>query len=281
MNACPPMSPAATLAISSSPAKTSTATARGSLGAVAVAWPTLALSLGTVVTTGAAVGLALGGVLPLWASGFIAAMSAFAAFTAMHDASHRSVAKQRWVSEVVGRIASLLLVAPFPAFRYVHLEHHKHTNDPARDPDHWSGRGPWWLLPVRWLTQDLHYYVLYFQVRNSRPRRERLETFLTFALLYGTVAALVAAGFGMEVLLLWLLPARVAVVLLAVAFDYLPHRPHTVLGKTDRYRATHILDIPWLTPLFLCQNYHLVHHLYRAYRSTGTRRCSESVETRW
>lgn len=261
MNACPPLSSPAPLAIASSP-KTHPTSVRGSLGAVEVAWPTLALSLGTVTTTAAAVGLGLSEMLPMWASGFIAALSAFAAFTAMHDASHKSVAKRRWVSEVVGRLASLLLVAPFPAFRYVHLEHHKHTNDPVRDPDHWSGRGPAWLLPLRWLTQDLHYYVLYFRVRNSRPRRERLETLLTFGALYGSAIALVATGYGMEVLLLWLLPARAAIVLLAVAFDYLPHRPHTVLAKDDRYRATHILDIPWLTPLFLCQNYHLVHHLY-------------------
>lgn len=33
----------------------------------------------------------------------------------------------------------LVYIAPFPAFRYVHLQHHKHTNDPELDPDMWSG----------------------------------------------------------------------------------------------------------------------------------------------
>lgn len=63
------------------------------------------------------------------------------------------------------------VAAPFPAFRFVHLEHHKHTNDPALDPDHYrcvrvphsdqgatsvrerSGEGPKVLLPLHWLTQ--------------------------------------------------------------------------------------------------------------------------------
>ena len=30
----------------------------------------------------------------------------------------------------------------------------------------------------------------------------------------------------------------------------------------DRYRATNVLSSPILTLLFLCQNYHLIRHLY-------------------
>ena len=52
--------------------------------------------------------------------------------------------------------------------------------------------------------------------------------------------------------------------LLAFAFDYLPHRPHLIPARADRFRATHIISGRWLTLPLCCQNYHLVHHLYPA-----------------
>jgi fatty acid desaturase len=40
----------------------------------------------------------------------------------------------RWLNEVVGRVSVLPFQGCFPAYRYLHLEHHKHTNDPLKDP---------------------------------------------------------------------------------------------------------------------------------------------------
>lgn len=232
------------------------------LARVPMAWPTLVLSL--VVTSlwlGSTV-LALTGAIPMGLAVLLNIVAAFGAFTPMHDASHRSVSSTPTVNAVVGRLSSLLLLAPFPAFRWVHLEHHKHTNEPEHDPDYWSGKGPTWMLPLRWLSQDLHYYVLYFEALDRRPVRERREVLSSLVLFYGAAVALALAGYLIPVVLLWLVPARLATAMLAFSFDYLPHRPHRITSKQDRYRATHILADPWLTPLFLYQNYHLIHHLY-------------------
>ena len=49
---------------------------------------------------------------------------------------------------------------------------------------------------------------------------------------------------------------------LSFSFDYLPHKPHFVLASENPYRATRLFADPLLTPIFLYQNYHLVHHLY-------------------
>jgi beta-carotene hydroxylase len=60
--------------------------------------------------------------------------------------------------------------------------------------------------------------------------------------------------------------------MLAAAFDWLPHVPHEIESRTDRFRATSILIDPWLSPLYLWQNYDLIHHLYPAlpfYRYTA------------
>jgi fatty acid desaturase len=204
-----------------------------------VAWPTLALLVGALVVW--SVGLATGSIAS-------SALGAYVAFTPLHEAAHRSLCRARWVNEVVGRVAAIPLLGPFPAVRYLHLEHHKHTNDPDRDPDHWSGRGPAWLLPLRWLTQDLHYYAVY--LRRSRPWRERIECVVTIAVLLAIASPV------------WLIGSRIAVGVLAVLFDYLPHRPHVVTAKQDRYRATACRRGAALYVLTLGQSMHLVHHLY-------------------
>ena len=60
-------------------------------------------------------------------------------------------------------------------------------------------------------------------------------------------------------LVLWVGPALCALALLAFAFDWLPHHPHT---NRERYRDTNVILFPGLTFVLLSQNYHLIHHLY-------------------
>ncbi|MEM9493821.1 MAG: fatty acid desaturase, partial [Myxococcota bacterium] len=221
------------------------------LARVPVAWPTLlvaaaALTLWTASTVAAAFGH-----LSLGLAALLNTVAAFAAFTPMHDASHRALGHARALSEVVGRLCALVLAAPFPAFRYVHLEHHKHTNDPVRDPDVWSGLGPRWLLPLRWLSQDLHYYSCYARALPGRRRLERLEVSAFALAVVALIAVAVSAGALVPMLLLWLVPARLATAMLALSFDYLPHRPHRVRAADDRFRASSVWPNPWLTlPLF-------------------------------
>jgi beta-carotene hydroxylase len=224
------------------------------LTAPRIAWPTLALLAGALAVW--SLGIALGGIAGL----LLATLGAYVAFTPMHDAAHRSIARARWVNELAGRLAVIPLFGPFPAIRTIHLTHHKHTNEPDLDPDHWSGRGPRILLPLRWLTQDLHYYALY--VRMRRPRAERLESYLTLVLLVAIAIALAATGHGRTVLLGWLLPARLAIGVLAFAFDFLPHRPHTTPARIDRIAATHVFPGPLKYAASLGQSMHRVHHIY-------------------
>jgi len=227
------------------------------LSAPRFAWPTLAVLVAALALWALAFALPVPFGLP------IATLAAYAAFTPLHEAAHRSIAcrpARTALTELAGRLAAIPLLAPFLAVRYIHLEHHKHTNDPALDPDHWSGRGPAWLLPLRWLTQDLHYYAVY--ALRPRPLRERLEVYATLLVMYGAVAALVAMGHGRTVLFGWLLPARLAIGILAWAFDYLPHRPHTITAREDRYQATRAVPGKLAALATFGQSMHLVHHLY-------------------
>ena len=227
------------------------------LTAPRIAWPTLVALATALAVWSLGVALVATGHL---AGALLATVGAYVAFTPMHDAAHRSIARSRWINEVAGRLAIIPLFGPFPAIRYIHLEHHKHTNEPDLDPDHWSGRGPRFLLPLRWLSQDFHYYWVY--ARASRPFRERVESYATLALLVGIACALAATGHGRTLLLGWLLPARLAIVTLAFAFDYLPHRPHTTPSRIDRVAATRLFRGRIKYMLSLGQSMHRIHHFY-------------------
>ncbi|MEM1031346.1 MAG: fatty acid desaturase [Myxococcota bacterium] len=227
---------------------------------VPLAVPTLVLAVAVVLATLGTMTAAGLGAIPVWAAGTLMFFICFAAFTPMHDATHRAVGKKGKINEIVGRVCAAILLVPFGAFRHIHLQHHRHTNDPEHDPDFYSGNGPVWQLPFRWLTQDLTYYAIYF--RAGRPRRELIEAIVTVVLSIGAVVGL-SFWLGADVMLLgWVLPSRLAIGALAFAFDYLPHHPHSIPASEDRYAASRIFESKWLTPVLMFQNYHLVHHLY-------------------
>jgi fatty acid desaturase len=64
----------------------------------------------------------------------------------------------------------------------------------------------------------------------------------------------------------WIIPGRIAVLLLAFFFDYLPHYPHETTMKENRFKTTQLLDFGPVqavaTALLFFQDYHIVHHLY-------------------
>ena len=96
----------------------------------------------------------------LWPHTLLNSLCVFWLFTPMHDAAHRSISPKhyRWLNESIGHVCAVFFRAPFSLFRYVHLQHHKHTNDPEKDPDFYSGEGHAAFRPFRWLTQDFGYY---------------------------------------------------------------------------------------------------------------------------
>lgn len=194
-------------------------------------------------------------------------ISQFMLFTVLHDASHRSVSQTQWFNEILGSISAFILspLAGIRVFRFVHMQHHRFTNAGSEnDPDEWCGKGKKWTLPLRWMTLDLHYFFWYRSKWATRPQREKLELILTSLGGLGLVIYWCCIGYGAWTFLLWLAPSRLATAWLALAFDYLPHYPHDYKASDNELKATNIKpQWSWLmTPLFLCQNYHLIHHLY-------------------
>jgi beta-carotene hydroxylase len=197
----------------------------------------------------------------------------YALFTPMHDASHGSVARNnyRWLNTVVGHLAASAFPVPFPAFKYLHLQHHKHTNITEKDPDCWASTGPWYILPFKWFTLELHYYYRYISESASRPLSEEIPTLLLLTGYILFVNHLTLVGLTEVAFWGWVLPGRTALALLGCFFDYFPHRSghddvELIGDEKNIYLATSVTSLyeketkPLTWPLFH-QNYHNIHHL--------------------
>lgn len=208
----------------------------------------------------------------------MSSIASYAAFTVMHDAVHRALSTDRWFNDMIGRFSSLFF-GPFSnynLFKRVHLDHHKYTNDPKRDPDMFSsehGPGGPWLMPLRWMFVDIGYLHAYLGVNNPfRPKgsvskKEQAIVWVDWCTNAAIIAYFCYFGYTAEVLQYWVIPSRFAMVFLAFAFDYLPHAPHETTRKADRYHTTSYISSsflvrPFLSMLLFYQNYHIMHHLY-------------------
>lgn len=232
-----------------------------------VAWPTLILWLFAALLWVGSTWAAVQGELAYGWALLINAWATFLAFTVLHDAAHRAMSTKQWLNATMGQL-SVIFLTPAPAFtffRFVHMQHHRFTNEGGdKDPDYWVSQGPKWLLPIKWPFLDLYYYVWYIPRVMQRTSKERKEFVITITFLVLVLGGLVAMGWFDEFLLYHFLPARIAAFFLAFAFDFLPHHPHQVTGKAAPYQATNVrTGMEWLlTPVLLYQNYHLVHHLH-------------------
>jgi ferredoxin-NADP reductase/fatty acid desaturase len=236
------------------------------VGVSALSWPIIGIFSGALAVFAFSSWAALTDTLPAQATILLSSAAIFVLFTVLHDAAHYSVSSHRWVNVAFGRVA-MLFVSPlisFKSFAFIHIEHHRNTNDDDNDPDHFVSAAPWWQLPVRFPLMDVPY--LSFLVRNvkRRPRVEVLETVFLMGTTVAVIVTCVFTGHLWTLAVLYLIPERVAMFVLAWWFDWLPHHDLEDNQQDNRYRATrNRVGSEWiLTPLLLSQNYHLVHHLH-------------------
>lgn len=235
-----------------------------------LALPTVVIFLGAlsafVLSTFGYIEGHINGWAPLWITIPVNATVTFVMFTVVHDASHYSISSTRCVNGLFGRLAWLFVgpVVAFPSFGYIHIQHHRHSNDDEEDPDTFASHGWPWLLPLRWSMVEYFYLKYYLPRARSRPVSEVAETLMMLTLsLTGLTVAIVTENFW-TLAVVFLIPQRIGLTVLAWWFDWLPHHGLTDTQRTNRYRATrNRVGAEWLfTPVLLSQNYHLVHHLH-------------------
>lgn len=234
-----------------------------------MAWPTVLLAIASVLGYAALFVLVVNGSLPLLAAFLIASYLVYAIYTPLHEAVHKNICGRRrdliWLNDLIGYLAASVLGVSYKMHRSAHMTHHRATNVKGQDPDFvTSGRSPLAVLGcgVKMVTSEYRDY--FSEVFPRASRRERTIVIAEIALFIGWRLALVAGGFGIEVLVLAVLANIAGVTLLGFLFAWAVHAP---FDETERYRNTTTILLPpaihgLLTRLWLWQNYHSIHHLF-------------------
>jgi fatty acid desaturase len=139
-------------------------------------------------------------------------------FCALHETAHRTAFRTRWLNAVLGTVAGLLVMWPYRNYRVYHWEHHRFTQDPARDPELFFGKPrtlPAYLFVLSGipnLIRRVSDLVRLARGRADRPwmapaeRRPLIVEARAYLVVYLVVAAAsIAAGSAMAALV-WLLP---------------------------------------------------------------------------
>jgi len=132
-------------------------------------------------------------------------------FTAMHECSHATAFRSRWLNSMVGSIAGIVLLIGPTWFFYFHQDHHKFTQDPRRDPELgtpkpsgmngylWYLSGvPFWLANMRVLVGNAFGRRRDSYVPEVKRAAVRREARLMLAFYLAAVPALAMAD--------WLIP---------------------------------------------------------------------------
>ncbi len=195
-------------------------------------------------------------------------------FTLLHETAHFTPFKTPWLNTAVGHVCGFLLFLPAKWFRYFHLAHHRHTQDPEHDPELASPKPETWRdyfihvsgLPV-WRSQAATL------LRNALGRGEdafvppsqhasiQRESGIYIAL-YTLVGAAALWSGASEPLFVWIFPIILGQPFLRLYLLAEHGRCAYVANMLENSRTTMttalVRRIAWNMP------YHAEHHAYPA-----------------
>ena len=195
-------------------------------------------------------------------------------FTLMHETIHLTPFRSRWINKAVGRVCGYLLLLPFEWFRYFHLEHHRQTHVPGKDPElacpkpvsvreyliYLSGFPLWWAsLKTLWINargKSIDPYVP--NGGHDKMQQEAFRMLCFYAALVGISLVLGTSA----LLFTWVIPVLLGQPLLRI---YLlaehtgcPHTSNMFSNTRTVYTNAFVRWLAWNMP------YHAEHHSYAA-----------------
>lgn len=231
-------------------------------------WPMLIWPLVNTTLWLALWPLVLNGILPLWAGFAIALVNVTASYLPSHDAQHHIFfareSRFHWLNELIGYYSLIPLALPLCTLRETHLEHHRHANVPALDPDYHIMEAPdartalWNALTKNQPRYD-RYGPALERLGTPLAKRAILEALTAKAAFFGILSALAWTGHAAEAVLLWWLPRHIALVYVNFYLSWMPHFPGSGQG---RYRDTRAFRSKLGNVGSSGMQYHLIHHLY-------------------
>ena len=192
-------------------------------------------------------------------------------FMLEHECTHKTPFRLDWLNEFVGRAAGLLIFLPFTWFRYFHLAHHRHTNDPENDPELSSdGKPETWTDYLIYLSGYRYWKSVFgtlFRLTTGRETADYLpqkrlpdmeREAVAMVLLY--TGLLIALPFAPWLLWAWLLPLVIGQPFLRLYLLAEHGRCPQVANMFDNTRTTVtnrlVRFFAWNMP------YHAEHHAY-------------------
>lgn len=224
--------------------------------------------------------LGANGTIPLWLGLVLNTIFASTFYMPMHEATHKNImgkaTRGRGLEEAIGVLSSIPTGIEFTAHRAGHMRHHAYTNDPDRDPDHFT-EGRLSELPLKFYGMTMLYAFLPFfalipplrvllpsvlraKLANREGSKAEGKAQMRYWLVTTVVlVACIATGNGLVALCLWWLPARLQLGWLMFIFAWYPHHP---ASETDRYRHTRVAVFRGSGLLIRGHDHHAIHHLY-------------------
>lgn len=183
------------------------------------------------------------------------------AFTIWHEAAHNNIFRQELKSynTVVGFITSFFNLNPgFFGLKHDHLLHHMYTIDEDKDRTHPRLTDKIFGVPFGIIKEMFtrKKYEKNFGIKNESKRKIDRYAKLLF-LLFVLITFLL--GYGINFLLIFLLPRMIILPIHTVYVCYLPHvnLPKNSEKSTRNLKTNFIIKI-----LTLYHSYHGVHHIY-------------------
>jgi fatty acid desaturase len=192
-------------------------------------------------------------------------------FMVEHEATHGTLHSNAALNDAIGRLAGFVILLPFTWFRWFHLAHHRHTNDPAQDPELQGGPRPQSRGAWAWHVSGLPYWIAEARVIWRLARGQADDSFVPAKarprivaearlMLLGYVLAALSFFLGPLLFWIWLLPVLIGQVALRI-FLLSEHAdcPHSsdMLENTRTTLTTRLMRLVTLNA-----SYHIEHHSY-------------------
>lgn len=195
-------------------------------------------------------------------------------FAPLHETIHRTAFRTRWLNDAVAWVCGAVLLLPLRYFRAFHFAHHRHTQDPMRDPElatpkpdslsryllYVSGLPYWRQRTAALLRHATGRVDQAFIVAPQRPAVVR-EARLVLSL----YAAILAASLILEspvALTYWAIPALLGQPVLRL---YLLAEHTGCTHARNPFKNTRTIRTHWLLQrLAWNMPYHVEHHAYPA-----------------
>ena len=190
-------------------------------------------------------------------------------FTLQHECTHQTPFAAPWMNEFAGHAVGFLLLNPFLWFRYFHLAHHRHTNDPARDPELLSGAKPGTRSAWLWHVSGLPYWFGMAQQVWSNATGQEIAEYAppkshmrlrreARVMLIGYVSVAASLFVSPLAFWLWILPALlgqpVLRLYLLAEHGHCPHVANMLMNTRTVFTNRLVRFISWNMP------YHIEHH---------------------